>query len=284
MSNYDQYNDRTIQTKEAVERLKEALVDLRDDGMLTPQAFLRKSGKTTLMRAVNHADRLCCRDLNIYTQVVAYVPPGDVNVLFDEQKRYRSNVQSAINELEDSQVVRNWFLGNLNSIYVIEIISRYLYVHREYPSGNEKTDKRLRKVSTSEFRGGEEYFRRAASRSFVGVYRDRPEEAMCYFDPNASRLVLGQRFEGERFLSFEARLMPGIMNLEDASSQKEGTYKILTPHTAFELLLYEAILYLLPASSVDARNLIFSQKEVERRRSLESQPVERTVVRPHFSF
>lgn len=285
-------NRRYIQANEVAERLIEILDDLHMDGAITGAAIRKKATFLTMLRAINHAERIVMRNSQSHGQVVVYAPSGEGNLFLDDQGRYEGDMKSDISGQDLSTAAHSHFLVKESHLRIIEIVSRHLDIYDEYPTDGARSDNRIRKISKAEYDQFEDRFIRNTSFFFSNFYSDSTVDNICYYLPQENRLVLGQLFDSPVFLQFEARLMPGIVAIRDIPERQITardclefkSYKMIAPHEAFEYLILEAALYLLPMSAVDARAIIKADLVEERLHYLRTKPSDRNVIVPKMSF
>lgn len=288
----DRFNASDIQTLEVAERLKEDLKDFYQDRLIQSATFREKTSFANLLRAINHADRLICRDTHAEKFVVVYAPEGQTNIFLDNNDRYTSEVQDAIEALDIPDDDKTIFLSRMYGVYVIQINSRHLYIHKEYPTGAEISEDRRRKVGHDEFYGPVQRVRQTLTVRYTDrgrSWNDKEVESQVLFIPGENRLILGKAPEEPLFIRFQARVQPGILNLKDIPKSKisqcdYSIYKILSPHTAFEYLLSEALMWLLPRSAHDARQIVGRDRDREDFRYQKMKPTDSNVVVPDHSF
>lgn len=284
---------RNISTEEVAVRIQEDLDDFYNDELISSNAFSKKNTFINILRAINHADRIIARDMNLTGSVVVYVPADTDNVIFSEQYRYESQVLSDIQSQAADLIDRDeaYFLAKNQYLDVISILDRYIYVHDEYPSGSEKNSARLKKISEEDYRGIANRARNAETGSWTEPYYDdlRKEDAYCYFVPDEGRLVIGKMFKSPKFLTFRGRLMPGIIQMQDISEnekkqKKWNIYQIQTPHWGLELMVSEALLWLLPRSASNARGIVKQERNEQKVGFENSKPGDSNVIVPHHSW
>lgn len=281
-------NERTIDTGEVAERVNDILDDLYNDQLINPTTYRKKSNFPSILRAINHADRQVCRDSQASRQVVVYVPEGKTRVLFNDLTRYEYlRKQNII----DQEIIddKNWFINRDTHLYVLEILDRYLYVFENYPTDGERSTHRIRKVGEAEYNRAEHHFTKPQTFMLRRFYSDQRLDPLAYFSLGDQRLVLGQDFDGDVFLQFNARVMPGIVNVGDIekkakTSENYDIYRVVATHDAFEWLVLEAASFLLPVTLNDARASLQAQILDSRDRYLTTKPTERNVVVPRPSF
>lgn len=286
-------NSRSIHTEELAERILENLDDFFSDDLISSAAYSKKSSFTQVLRAINHADRITSRDMNRVAQVVMYVPADTNNIIFAEQYQYVADYIESIDSQEADLIDRDfvYFLGKDRFLDIIDILDRYLYVYNKHPVGGQNTESRIKKLSPEDFMGVEDRLRQLEETYWATpYYEDTPEEtAYAYFMPDEGRIVLSKQFKTESFLQFRGRLMPGIVSLRDldGSTIKDEDweiYTVLTPHWGIELLVQEALDWLLPMSASDARAIVKQEKAIQKEGFESKKPGDSNVIVPHHSF
>lgn len=285
---------RSISTYEVALRIKDELNDFHIDDLISSQVHEKKTRFINVLRAINHADRIVTRDMNLSGVIVLFVPAETHNIIFAQNKRYANEYFNSIQAQQADLISEdsNYFLGRDQYLDIIAILDRFLYIYDRYPTGAEKVEARIKKKSVEDYRGIENELSRIENSTYIAspYYEDsREADSYCYFIPDEGRLVLQEKFKSPKFLSFTARLMPGLIRLadvkeEDRDSNEYDMYNIKTPHWGMELLIYEALEWLLPLSASDARALVKQQK-LEQKEGFESKkPGDSNVITPHFSW
>lgn len=284
-------NSRNIPTIELAEEILEELDDLYQDQAISAPIYRKKRGYSKVIKAINNADRVTVRDMNLTAMVVLFVPQDQASIPFANNYRYYQKYQDSINADTDlSSENKKFFLGKDAFLDVVEIKSTYLYVFDSYPVSAERSESRIKRVNHSEFYGREERLRYLQSTYFpTQYYEDRKDiESLCYFIPDEQRLVLDAKFSSDTFLQFEGRIMPGLITFASLSDQDKANedwarYTIKAPHWAYETLKYEALLYLLPMSS-QAYKIIEERKARVKRDMEASKPSDSTILTPPHSY
>lgn len=283
----NKFNARTISTHEVAERLIEMLDDLFNENLISGPVLRKKRSFKTVLRAINHADRIVSRNMQLSAQVVIYSPPGEAVLDLTQQGNFQGDIAADLLEQVDlDPQTRAMFIEADAHLHVLEITSRYLDVFESYPAQAQKSEHRIRKVSPDDFSRDRDGQKRRFSHFHGRFYGDLPHEPVCYYLPSQQRLVLGQDVENPAFLRFTARIMPGILNVADVTDDKCDfkIYNIVSPHDAFEYLIYEAMLQLIPMTASEARNLVLSLRNQESIDYLTTKPTDSNVVVPRMSF
>lgn len=271
---------RKIDTEEVALRIQDELNDFHVEGLVSTQINNKKSRFVNIIRAINHADRIITRDMNLEGVVVVYVPANTTDIVFSQNYLHADKYFNSIDAQKTNLITNDYAYFTLKDQYldIIAILDRFLYLYDEYPFGGTKASGRIKKKSASDFWSTQKN------------YDARGSDSFCYFIPDEGRLVLQQQADSGRFLSFQARLMPGLVRLTDLTYEKRDsteyndTYQIKTPHWGMELLVYEALDWLLPLSSTDAKQLVKQQKAEQKIGFENSKPGDTNVIVPHFSF
>lgn len=284
---------RSISTEEMAVRIREELDDFYNDGLISPTTFNKKKQYRNIIRAINHADRIIARDMNLTGSVIVFVPADTANVIFSENHLYAGDYFDDINA-QKADIInrdRNYFLGKDQYLDVIAIQDRFLYVYTDYPINNPQTTSRIKKLSEEDFMGIENRTRNIDTGYWAEPYFEdvREEDAYCYFVPDEGRLVMSKMFKTPNFLKFRARLMPGVVNMSDLTDNEKdqeqwSVYESKSPHWAFELMISEALLWLIPRSSADARQLVQRDRDREKVSFEQSKPGDSNVIVPHHSW
>ncbi len=282
-------NSQAISSKDAAERIIDDLNDFQADGLINGSTFKRKTSFLSVLKALNHADRVVCRDLFIEKLVVVYIPPGANNIFLSQKAQDVADIQEAIHEmdLEDSQEA--FFLSKYDYTNVLSVESRFVDVFNKYPVGPERSEKRFTKVSLSDFFNTDDYHKPYSSRQRYS-YINRPlPENKCVFILGENRFILGQTFDTPRFARFNARVMPGILDVTRFPKSKVtacdyDSYATLAPHYSFEYFLAESLLYLIPKSNLDARRIVATDRNREKDEMQRMKPSDNNVIVPYHSF
>lgn len=286
---------RKINTEEIALRIADELNDFHASGLIESSIVNKRSRFVNLIRAINHADRIVTRDMNLEGYVIVFAPASTNNIIFSQNADFASEYYDDL-VAQQADLINSdfyYFTGVDQYLDVLDIYSRYVYVFDQYPTGGIKPGSRLKKRAASDFYSRQEEISNIeTSNTYVASpYYDeaRDADSMCYFIPDEGRLVLEQQFATAKFLGFEARLMPGIVNLSDLKdydrdSSDYDIYKIKTPQWGMELLVYEALDWLIPLSAPEAKNLVKAQKMEQKRGFEDSSPGDSNVIVPHFSW
>lgn len=286
---------RKIDTEEIALRIQDELNDFHVEGLVSTQINNKKSRFINIIRAINHADRIITRDMNLEGTVVVFVPADTTDIVFSQNAdfahEYIESLESQEANLIDSDYY--YFTGKDQFLDVISISDRYLYIFDDYPQGGTKPSGRIKKRGANDFFSRQDDLSRTQGTNWLlDPYYDeaREAESVCYFIPDEGRLVLEKKFVSSKFISFQARLMPGLVRLADLKNYDRNAtdyndvYKVKTPHWGMELLVYEALDWLIPLSSPDAKNLVKAQKAEQKIGFENSKPGDSNVVVPHFSW
>lgn len=284
---------RSIATEELAERILEALDDFYQSEMITAAIYEKKKGFTQIIRAINHADRITARDMNLSGQVVVYVPADTNNIIFPEQYQYLPDYVQSVDDQEADLIDRDfaYFLMKDSYLDIIAILDRYLYVYDSYPAKGNKSTDRIRKVSPEDYASLEDDLTKNETYRAEPYYDDlREENSFAYFIPDEGRMVMNKQFETASFLLFRARLMPGVFSLKylhstDIEKQNwENAYSVVCPHWALELLVAEALGWLLPMGAGAAQKLIKQEIMIQKEGFESKKPGDSNVIVPHHSY
>jgi len=277
-----------IKTEELAIRILENLNDLYLSKLLDSVIYRKKSEYINVIRSINHADRIITNDLALQGLVVVYVPANTNNILFSENYRYigdiKSNITSQTSLISQD---RAYFLGKDRFLDILAITDRYMDVYNEYPAiTSSKSSGRIKIIPEASFREADN------SNSELTEYFnafDEDIEGYGFFDPDNQRIVLNNKFQTASFLMFDARFMPGIMNLTDLTDSDKSNkdweaYTVKAPHWAFETMIYEALEWLIPITAPKALEFVHAQKNDKEAKMLSGKPGQSSIIMPDFNL
>ena len=284
---------RNVSTEELAIRIREDLDDLYNGNVIDGRTYNKKRQYVNIMRAINHADRLVCRDITLTGSVIVYVPADTSNVIFSENHLYKKQVFDNI-KAQTADIIKrdkNYFLAKEQYLHVTEILDRYLYVFEDYPVNTVRTEARIKKLSEEDYMGLESRNRSVKTGFWAEPYFEdvREDDAFCYYIQDEERLVMQKKFKTASFLKFRARLMPGVLQMQDLSEnekdqQKWDVYRVLAPHWAFETMQAEALVRLTPLSEAEARALVKNERDEQEFGMHQKRPSDSNVIVPHHSW
>jgi hypothetical protein len=285
-------NERYIRAEEVSARILDDLTDAHEAGELSSSQLRRKTTYRQVIRAINHADRIVCRDLNVERYIVFYIPANTNNIPFDSNEQFSGKILEELRSKSLENPNRSYFYNKFDYLNVLDINDRYIHIYKEYPVSSEQSDAKIRLVNTSEFFNTKDYLDGSeySFNPFGEPYdTDIDIRFQASFIPDENRLILGGGYTTPVFARCMARIMPGIFNVSSvpdarAQSCEFDDYKVVAPQYTFEHLLSEAILYLLPKTPTATRRHMERMREREKSNTAKAKPVERSVITPPFSW
>jgi len=281
---------RDISTNELAVRVQNELQSFHQDKLISSFDYRKCKKYISLIRAINHADRIVTRDMDLEAVVVVFVPADTNNVFLHENYRdwanYVDNIKGQTNLTTRD---RNYFLGKEKFLNIISIPDRFLNIFSDYPAGGARQSAHFRKVSYEDYQGRIHTNEILSEQYFGRTYQDNRQDPLCYFSVSESRITLGTMFESPRYLQFTARVMPGNVNLDDigeanVDNEDYNAYTVLAPHWSMELMIYETLLWLLPTSAKKARALCKQERDEQKLGHESQKPKDNNVIVPHFSY
>lgn len=285
-------NHRAIRTEEVASRILDDLFEAHEAGELSSSALRRKTTYRQVLKAINHADRVACRDLNIERSIVFYIPASTYNIPFDSNDQFSGDILTELRSQNLTDPNRGYFYNKFDYLNILDLNDRYIHIYNEYPTSSEQSQTKIRLVHTSEFFNTKDYV--DGSEYDYSVYgepydTDLDIKFQGTYIPDENRLILGGAYTTATFGRCMARIMPGIFNVgsvPDARAQEcdYKDYMVVAPQYAFEYLLSEAILYLLPKTPTNTRRALEIDREREKSNMAKAKPRARAVVSPPFSW
>lgn len=186
------------------------------------------------LQAVNRADIKCMDLIRMESQVIAFVPEGEAEVLMTSQDSHVFATKK--NDLPSTQIssTKNIFIINHESwLDAGQLRSDYIYKYSDFPVGTKVSSTRLKVADWD----AHEDMRLVAGDSedpFTGEVYDPNYGYIktCYYEALNKRIRLPEpASQGGEYLTWNARIRPAYMNAGESK-----TYRIRTPSQYRDML------------------------------------------------
>lgn len=243
MNNLPRLNTRLI-----ADQVKDHLVDLKDQELITPAQYKKSASFRRVLDAINSADMDACRIIKQEVQMVILVPQGTDEVLLESapsfidpttDSDFLADVES---ETVDANIQTNQvFLNREWFVDASQIRSQYLHAYSKFPKGNTSPAYKLKLVRQEMFDDSK----------MKGYYDDHAwgELSVVLYEPATKRLRFGKSFSQDTFISFPAYMMAAKLDLQEIHNGDWNAYKIKSPTYAEKYVVFNALEEALPIAS-----------------------------------
>lgn len=261
----------SLSTIDVIEQVKEAVIDMHSQGLITGSMKNRSMGDLRLIDAINKADIRVCSYLRPEAQIIANLPAGASElVLYNECNDSFANpeLNKNLNTVADKSFVNTtvnvMLLENESYLDGSNIRGTIISVYAKFPSGGESPSMRLALQELTDFERPERGYDSVSYGQMGGVY----------FEPTSKRFRFSRTFSEDRFISWPAFIQPAKI---DMSAIEPEFYRIRTPDYAEEFLVLKALSNLMPIGS-KASSVIKQELQYAQNNALYAKPQQSSVI------
>lgn len=257
-----------ISTREIVDSLRNWLEDQSVMGLIPVQIYNKRifeispaNGVESVwaLQAINRADMQVLDLIRMDSQIIAYVPEGESEMLMYSQKShvFIARIKDIPKEkLSSSQQI--FFINHDSWLDAGQLRSDYIYVYNQFPVGDSRKTGVMRVVDWDAYES-----------------RNTGEE-VCYYEALNKRIRLSKPApSGGMYLTWVARIRPTYASVDDIKE-----YRVRTPYQHRELLEHFVRKAMVPDGSHSMRNLKRDEPHVISMSLNNIDPPARTISMP----